>query len=231
MNYPIVYCEDPVSLVGGGEADIADLTEALGYAPTLVAADGGASLALSAGHVPCAVYGDFDSMSETAQQQIPPDRLHRIAEQDSTDFDKALRHIQAPVVVAVGFLGARVDHQLAAFNTLVRYPDRPCILIGAAEITVLAPRRLALDLQAGDIVSIFPMMAGTGRSSGLEWPIDGLSFAPGWKIGTSNRATGPVVIEADEPGLLLILPRRALPQLIAALHLPGSVHVPWTARA
>ena len=39
--------------------------------------------------------GDFDSISDAAQRALPPAALHRIAEQDSTDFDKCLRNIDA----------------------------------------------------------------------------------------------------------------------------------------
>ena len=39
-----------------------------------------------------------------------------LVDQDTTDFDKALRHIKAPVVIGAGFSGARTDHALAAFT-------------------------------------------------------------------------------------------------------------------
>jgi thiamine pyrophosphokinase len=39
---------------------------------------------------PEAVIGDFDSIRPAARTALPPDRLHPIAEQDTTDFDKAL---------------------------------------------------------------------------------------------------------------------------------------------
>lgn len=194
-----------------------DLQEALAFAPCLVAADGGAVSALAAGHLPQAVIGDFDSLTDAARAQIPAERLFPIREQDSTDFDKALRHIQAPLVLAVGFLGARIDHQLAALNTLVRGAATPCVLIGPDEVIFHAPREIVLDLSAGDIVSLFPLAPATGRSEGLEWPIDGLQLAPDGRVGTSNRALGPVRLQVDGPGVLVIVPRRALPAVIEAL--------------
>ena len=56
-----------------------------------------------------------------------------------------------------------------------------------------------------------------GRSEGLEWPINGLELDPMARIGTSNRATGPLRLEADGPGLLVILPRARLADVVAAL--------------
>jgi thiamine pyrophosphokinase len=217
MRTPIIQSSNPVTLIGGGEVGPGDLDLALLRAPLLVAADGGAALAWRAGHDPVAVIGDFDSLSSETRDRIPADRLFLIREQNSTDFDKALRNIQAPLVLAVGFLGARVDHQLAAFNILVRRADRPCILIGPSEVIFHAPHRLTLDLSDGDIVSLFPMARVVGRSQGLKWPIDGLEMAPDGAIGTSNRAVGTVHLELEGPGLLVIVPRAALDAVIRAL--------------
>ncbi|MDK3016100.1 thiamine diphosphokinase [Pseudodonghicola flavimaris] len=221
MTSAIVQSETPVTLIGGGALGPSDLETALALAPVLVAADGGADAALAAGRMPQAVIGDFDSLSARARAGIPADRLFPIREQESTDFDKALRSVAAPLVLAVGFLGDRVDHQLAAFNVLTRHAHRACILIGVHEVIFHAPRRLVLDMAAGQVVSLFPMGRVTGRSEGLEWPIDGLVLTPDGQIGTSNRALGPVTLETDGPGLLAILPRDRLEALIVALR-PGS---------
>lgn len=217
MNAPIVQSFDPVSLIGGGDLGKRDLEMVMTRSSLLVAADGGAAAALRAGYMPEAVIGDFDSLSDQDAALIPSDRLFPVTEQDSTDFDKALRAIEAPVVLAVGFLGGRVDHQLAALHTLVRHADRPCILIGAQEVIFHAPPRLDLPMKAGDILSLFPMATVTGRSTGLEWPIDGLQFAPDSKIGTSNRATGAMQLHMDGPGMLVIAPRTALNDVIRAV--------------
>ena len=208
---------DPVTLIGGGEISAKDLEEVLTFAPKLVAADGGAAFALSQNVVPDAVYGDFDSLDDKARSQIPQDRIHHIAEQDSTDFDKALRHVNAPLVVGVGFLGKRMDHQMAAKTVLVRYSDRRCILVGSDDIVFLAPPSINLNISAGTRVSLFPMGAVEGWSDGLQWPIQGIGFAPDGRIGTSNQATGPVQLEFTAPKMLVILPRPALEQAITDL--------------
>lgn len=222
MKSVIVQTSDPVTLVGGGELDQTDLIDALSRAPVLVAADGGADALLALGHMPDAVIGDFDSISSAARSRIPDARLHRIAEQDSTDFDKALRNIRAPSVLALGFLGARLDHQLAALNALVRHADRRCILVGRHEVLFHAPGRIALELAEGDVVSLFPMRPVSGRSTGLRWPIDGLQLSPDGRVGTSNRATGPVTLEIGGPGLIVLVPRARLAAVMQAFdRLPG----------
>jgi len=207
-----------VTLLGGGALQAGDLRLALAHAPRLVAADGGAVAALDAGLVPEAVFGDMDSLPPAQAARIPPERLHPIPEQDSTDFDKALRHIAAPFVVAVGFTGRRIDHELAVCHSLIRHAAPRCIVLGCEDVLTHVPERIALDLPVGMRVSLFPMRRVRGRSRGLRWPIGGLAFHPATRIGTSNVVSDPgVTLEFDGPGMLLILPRRALPTLIAAL--------------
>ncbi len=207
----------PVTLVGGAAVTPERLARAMALAPVTVAADGGADAALAHGVVPRAVIGDFDSLSRTAREVLPAEILHPIEEQETTDFDKCLRNIAAPLVIGVGFSGDRLDHQLAAYNTLVRHPGRRCVLLGAEELVFLAPPSLSLDLAPGTPVSLFPMGAVEGVSEGLEWPIGGVNFAPDGRVGTSNRTTGPVQLSLTAPKMLVILPEAALEVVARAL--------------
>lgn len=214
----IVRASGGVTLVGGAPSGGADLNTALELAPILVAADGGADHCLAAGLVPEAVIGDLDSLSPAAAAAFAG-RLHRVTEQETTDFDKALRHVAAPVTIAVGFSGGRFDHELAVLNTLLRRPGHPCVVLGAESLTFLCPPRVALDLPAGMALSLFPMGPAPLSSTGLLWPTDGLDFRPEGRIGTSNRVAGgaPVRMEAGAPFMLVILPRGALGPAVAAL--------------
>lgn len=213
----IVHELEPITLIGGSLVNKPILDRAQSLAPHLVAADGGADAALALGMMPNAVIGDFDSLSDEARLQIPGHRLHEIPEQDSTDFDKCLRNISAPLIIGVGFSGARLDHQLAAYNTLVRHPHQRCILLGSEELVFLAPPSLQLDLGQGCPVSLFPMGAVEGISEGLRWPVGGLNFAPDGRVGTSNHATGPVTLSVTAPKMLVILPESVLEAAAAAL--------------
>ncbi|MEL7254663.1 MAG: thiamine diphosphokinase [Pseudomonadota bacterium] len=213
----VVSNQHPVTLIGGGQATAADLDLALGVAPALIAADGGADSALDFGHVPAAVIGDFDSLTDKARAALPDGVLHHVWDQDRTDFDKALGAISAPLVIGVGFTGARLDHQMAALNTLVRFPDRRCVLLGAHEVVFLCPPSFRLDMEAGAPVSLFPMGAVEGVSDGLKWPIGGLHFAPDGQVGTSNAATGAIDIAVTAPKMLLMLPRDVFSDAVEAL--------------
>ncbi|MEL7011697.1 MAG: thiamine diphosphokinase [Pseudomonadota bacterium] len=213
----IVSKNEPITLIGGGNVDKTDLSLALKHAETIVAADGGADRALGLGVIPQAVIGDFDSVTDKALAQIPQEHHHHIAEQDSTDFEKALREIEAPLVIGVGFTGARMDHQLAVFNTLARFPDKRCLLLGTHEVVFLCPPTFELELSKGSTVSLFAMGAVEGISDGLEWPIKGLHFAPDGQCGTSNIATGPIELAFTAPKMLVMLPRAAFDITVEAL--------------
>jgi len=216
VNQPIVSSLTPITLIGGADTAPETLSVALKFGGTVVCADSGADTALWAELNPVAVIGDMDSISDAARE-VYSDVMHPIAEQNSTDFDKALRHIDAPLVLGVGFNGARLDHEIGSMNVLVRHADRRCILIGTQSIVMVCPPRITLDLAVGTPVSLFPMAEVGCESDGLRWDTAGLRFAPDGQIGTLNAATGPVTLRPDAPKMLLILPLAALDVTVQAL--------------
>lgn len=206
-----------VTLVGGGRYAEADLERALSLAPVLVAADGGANGLCASGRVPERVIGDLDSLDPALRDRLGARVLH-VPDQDSTDFDKCLSRISAPVIIGLGFDGARLDHTLAAMTSLVWHGRARVVLFCAEDICFLAPPRISLDLDPGARVSLFPMAAVTGRSAGLHWPIEGLHFSPAETIGTSNHADqARVDLEFDRPGMLVLLERDCLEQIVRRL--------------
>ncbi len=218
--------QENLILIGGGAADMGDMDLARSFATGVVAADGGADFALKCGVLPDAVIGDLDSISAQARAEIPETRVHKIAEQDSTDFDKCLRSIRAPVLLGVGFLGARVDHLLACCTVLARRSDVRCILIGRDDVVFACPRSLRIALPVGTRFSVFPMTELRGTSVGLRWPLDGIELAPDGPIGTSNETSlEDVSLSFDRAGVIAILPRAFLGNVITALRpAPPAAH-------
>lgn len=214
---PLLSSAAGVTLIGGGEVSPADLAQATALAPAIMAADSGSVRALAAGLMPLAVAGDFDSLSAEVRARVPADRLHHIAEQETTDFEKCLSRIAAPFVVAVGFAGPRYDHLLANLTTLTRLRRPPCLLLGGTDVMIAAPPRLALDLPADTRVSLYPLGRVTGESRGLRWPIGGLVLDPAGRVGTSNAAMGGTVELALDGPCVVILPRRHLADALTAL--------------
>ena len=216
----------PVTLVGGGPVPPGALAAALAFAPEVVAADGGGDVPLPAGVQLAAVIGDMDSLADPEALRARGVAVHPLGEQETTDLEKCLTSIEAPLCIGVGFLGGRVDHELAALNALVRHPGRAVVLVGEADVCFLCPPVLALDLPAGTRVSLFPLAPTVGRvSEGLVWSVAGLAMAPDGRVGTSNRALGGRVrVGFSTPAVIAILPEAFLGQVVAALAVssPGS---------
>lgn len=209
-----------VTLLGGGPWQDQDLTRALAHAPTLVCADGGAN-ALAERHpglTPDLIVGDLDSLSHRAGWDAAlGDRLVHIAEQDSTDFDKCMRTVTAPFFIGVGFIGGRIDHELAVFSSILREP-RPVLLVADEDVICAAPRSISFEATVGQRVSLFPLLPVRGTSEGLRWPLDGLTLAPGGVIATSNEASAKVVrLGFESRGALLILPKERLASTLRAI--------------
>jgi thiamine pyrophosphokinase len=213
----LIQTDRPLALVGGGACDAADLALAKRRSSCFVAADGGADTLLAHDITAEAVIGDLDSITVQARSQMPPDRLHLVAEQNSTDFEKCLRHISAPLILGLGFTGGRIDHQMAVFHGLLRYCHQRCMLLGSEDVVFLAPPEMSLELPQQTRISLFPMGAVQGTSEGLFWPIDGLAFAPGQTIGTSNLTEGPVRLRLSAAQMLVILPRNCFEFAFEAL--------------
>ena len=215
----IVHSLEPILLIGGAPVDADLLARVIKTTQTVVAADSGADQALKHGLTPDAVIGDMDSIALKTRDVIPDKTIHHITEQDSTDFEKCLRNISAPITIGMGFTGGQLDHHLAVCAALVKHPQNRCVLADPGGCMFVLPPKFEVDLPVETTVSLFPMGPVQGQSSGLKWPIEGLKFAPDGQIGTSNQATGPVKLQVDAPKMLIILPIEHLKNALAALNL------------
>ncbi|WP_323014902.1 thiamine diphosphokinase [Devosia sp.] len=207
-----------MAIVGGGDVDPALLRALSGRGVALVGADGGGDSIGAAGLLPAAIIGDLDSLSDRAGWERRTKVLH-IPEQITTDFQKALYSTRAPVTLALGMTGRRLDHTLAALSAVLQFaPSRKLLLVDAVDVALAATGALRFEAAPGERVSIHPLLPiAFTRSRGLYYPMDGLTLAPGALIGTSNQALGgPVEIEPeDDTPWLLILGKERLWDLIA----------------
>ena len=206
----IVSENEPITIVGGAHFSQGLLLESLELAPVVYAADGGANLCMQYGCQPVQVIGDLDSLSPSLRSKIDPSRVIHVAEQDTTDFEKLLIRVDAPMMLALGFLGGRIDHQMAVQSVLTAYAHRKIICVGDEDVMFVSPPEIELPLDAGTRVSLYPMAPVQVRSTGLYWSTDGLSFAPDGQIGTSNQAMGSVTLLPSAPRMLVVLPRNCL---------------------
>ncbi len=214
----IVHSSDPVALVGGADLGPQDLNILQSYAPSFVGVDGGADHLLTAGIRPVAVIGDLDSISDGARLEYS-DLLHHVCEQDTVDFEKAWRLVDAPIVFAVGFSGGRLDHTLAVLNVMGRFGGRRLILIGTEDVTAIVPRDgIVLNgLGTGSRLSLMPLATARVSATGMRWPVDDQVFDTLRFTSPSNEVVGPVVTLSAEGPVLLVLPRRSLDAMVKAM--------------
>ena len=217
LNY-----ERPIVLVGGGWIDW-DLLAALvqqGY--VLIAADGAANPLLTRDFVPDAIIGDMDSIEKSGGFPTSV-KLIEVTEQDTTDFEKCLYSTNAPHYVGLGFLGARLDHSLAAISTLAKYAaEKSVVIVDEVDLLFVTQGDFQITLPISERISIFPLSrVEFEKSIGLEYPLDGLIMEMGDRIGTSNRAVErdvEITTIPDASGsYAMVLPFAYLDDLLATL--------------
>ena len=193
---------EPVTLIGGAQSGNDEISTAIRLAPRIVAADGGAAHVIAAGYRPERVIGDLDSLSDDLRVSLA-DVVEQVSEQETTDFEKCLMRMDAPRILALGFMGGRIDHQLAVLNILARYADRRIVLFGAEDCAAVVPKTgLSLSLPVGDRISLMPLGASQAWTTGLRWNLDGQSLAPDGMISSSNEVAGPITVSTSGPVLL-----------------------------
>lgn len=216
-NTMIVQSTKPVTLLGGGPLNESDLTKSLEFAPRVIAADGGIRHLGPDHPLPDAIVGDLDSIENTDLKRFS-DRIHRIEDQNTTDFEKVLTSVSAPLYLALGFLGGRLDHSFAALNLLARFTRHRVVAFGAEDIVALVPQRIQLNIGAGTPLALLPMGESKVTTTGLVWDLDSAFLRPDGAISSSNQAAEDRVEVTTDGPVLLSLPKSQLHALIAALH-------------
>jgi thiamine pyrophosphokinase len=220
--------QTPVAIVGGGYVDAEVLQDMARRGVALIGADGGGDVIGAAGLTPEAIIGDLDSLEDPAawrsRTQVLP-----VTEQITTDFEKCVYSTKAPVTIALGMTGKRFDHTMAALHVVMRYAGaRAIILVDEHDIALGVRGAFDFTAIAGERVSMHPLEpVRFARSSGLRYPLDGLTLAPGVLTGVSNEGTGGTFAAepaAGENGAwLLILDKSRLWDLVETVMSRGQV--------
>ena len=199
MKNAIKIFQTPVILLGGGDINWPIFQHYLDKGWPLVAADGAANALEATDIVPELIMGDLDSLKNLERWEEKT-AVHKIAEQDTTDFEKCLYSIDAPHFIAFGFLGRRLDHTLATLHATAKYVgQKQILLIDESDAAIVTSDAVSLDIPIGCRISVFPLSQTLFASStGLEYKLDGLVLAAGNRVGTSNRASANHVVITPE---------------------------------
>lgn len=209
----------PLAIVGGGTVDPQLLHEIAARDVALIAADGGADALAAADLLPEAILGDLDSLSDRAFWESRTRVIH-IPEQITTDFQKALYSTSAPVTLALGMTGKRLDHTLAALSAVHEVArHRRVMLIDEVDVALAVSGPIAFEAAAGERISVHPLVPIVfKRTAGLLYAMNDLLLDPAGRLGTSNEGTGGRVeiVPKDDTPWLLILGRERLWDLMEA---------------
>jgi thiamine pyrophosphokinase len=189
----------------------------------IVAADGGARSALTAGLRPDLVVGDGDSLGDegTAAVEAAGIRVERApVDKDESDTELAVCACLArgaTSISIVGAFGGRLDHTLANI-ALLGLPDigeRPVQLLdGRTRVRLIrAPgpngevASLRCDGRPGDLVSLLPLgerVEGI-TTEGLQYPLADEPLVLGPARGLSNVRLGATALVTVRRGRLLVV--------------------------
>ena len=160
--------------------------------------------------VPDAVTGDFDSIRPDVLEfyRTRGCTIAHDPSQDSTDFDKALRLVEAAqagylrsstpgakrwTVIAFGAFGDRFDHEMASINVLHRYRQFDRLILMGERMTaeLLPPGRHVLLPNAkieGPTCGLIPVGGRCDAvwTTGLRWNLRGTPLEFGGLVSSSN---------------------------------------------
>ena len=191
------------------------LRSTVAAANTVVGVDGGTRHLLRLGILPDFVTGDFDSLTaeELAALAARGVRIVPTPDQNYTDFDKALTftldELGAERVRVFGASGGRLDHIYSNLSALIKYGRRADIrLVDETGETWLIDGKTIItgaDLPRRTLSLLAFGPADGVTTTGLRWPLQDESLAPGVRDGTLNEVTEETVTVRVQRGDLLIL--------------------------
>lgn len=174
-----------------------------------VCADGGANTAARWGEQPDLIIGDLDSIQSATVKKFSRVKMLRIADQNSTDLEKAiswtLRKGYRRVVV-LGATGGRLDHLAGNLSALGKFSLRATIrFVDEDGMLQAVGRELKFKGRPGAIVSLIPLSRCVGIvTSGLKWELKREVLELGKRESTSNVVrTRAVSIKVRRGKLLL----------------------------
>jgi len=206
-----------IIVANGSVGEDETYTEAVEADDLIIAADGGALIALGLGLQPQTVIGDMDSLPPETRLDLTErgcQFVSRSPRKDETDTELAIQYaLQAGAqeIVLLGATGDRLDHTLANV-LLLGMPELECvpatIVAGNTQVWLLrGGYELEFGGTAGDIVTLLPLgQDAVGVSTaGLEWALhdDTLRFGPA--RGVSNVMTATEARIRLREGRLLVV--------------------------
>lgn len=195
--------------IGGEAPPYESVAPYLGGFDFICAADSGLDTLRAWGLRPDLVVGDMDSLSDPSILSDYPEVMVFPRDKDDSDTEIGLRELRRRGygrIAMVGGGGGRLDH-LLALRALFERPSGPDEWIAPGGRVMRIDEATRFEAPAGSLVSVFPLSGGAFgmRSSGLKWPLEGLSWNQGG-FGLSNETLGAsFTIDPGQRPVLVVL--------------------------
>ena len=174
-----------------------------------VCADGGANTAAALGVRPHLIIGDLDSIRMQTLKRFASVPARRIADQNSTDLEKALTWLirrSYSSITVVGATGGRLDHELGNLSAMAKFSRTAIIkfIDDQSEVTYVG-NECWFEAEPGSLVSLIPLSACEGIvTNGLKWELRNETLELGKRESTSNVVkASPVNVRVRRGDLLL----------------------------
>jgi thiamine pyrophosphokinase len=200
-------------LIGNGETqETAFLQHLAQQADLILAADGGADRALSAGVRPDVVIGDLDSVSPQAKKILPAEKFIFVNNQNNTDLEKALDYLaahQCTQCTLTGFVGGRWDFTFGNFLSVYPYLDKMDICVAGKGWKIWPlTHSVTKTVRPGARVSLIPAADCQNVTlQGLVYPLEHANLSLGRTGQTLSNAAklSEITISFDKGFLLLYI--------------------------
>ncbi len=192
------------------------LRRVAGRADLVVAADGGALHALSAGIFPDLVVGDMDSLGDEGARRV--EERGASLERHPSRKDKMDGHLAVLAASKRGArdldllcaTGRRLDAVFALPHLLLaaeRMGVRATVVAGWGEMFVVEDGSRTVAGGPGESVSVFPVSgAAEGVTlEGFEYPLEGARIEAGDTLGFHNELLGEEAVVAVKEGALFVI--------------------------
>lgn len=199
MKKCVIFCagefKEPIELIGNEDI--------------VIAADGGLTHVKALGLRPDVILGDFDSLG-----YVPAGAAVFPVEKDDTDCMLAIKQGLEMgcdrFVIYGGMDGARVDHTMANFQSLLYLAERGCRgwLVGRRQIaTVIRKERIEFPERCSGTLSVF-CLGSDARGvdiSGVHYTLENGTLTAGMPLGISNKFIGQRAQISVADGALLLV--------------------------
>lgn len=181
--------------------------------PLIVVLDSAIERVLKKNITPDILIGDFDRNfnAETYKKHFPNIQIIHIADQNSTDLEKAFRFLITQNIKSVDVLwatGRRMDHTLNNLTCIARYrTDLTVHFYDDYSHIFLLPNSFEKKYQAHTILSLLPIGEVSGiTTQNLKYPLNNEALTLGFRSGSSNSVlnTDTVYISHQSGHLLLM---------------------------